>query len=679
MKKWMSGMLAGVIAIAAVPVWMSFESLGEKEAAASAKVAVASAKEVAPAADQSVLPKESDQPLPVVGSYEKLKKLLKDYEKGHGIQYGVAVKEAMEAVPAMEGAPVLKAKTAAAPTPDSSSYSSTNVQVQGVDEADIVKTDGTYLYQATPEEVRIIRAKPATSMELVSRLSFSGDEFSPQDMYIDEKRLIVIGQSHPKAVRDHIITNEKRFMHGHSNTMVQALIYDISDKHSPRLTRALEADGYYVSSRKIGSSFYLVTNKGIDWYALSNQSQEVPGPRYRDTAQGDDYKTIGYSAIRYFPEAIQPGYLIVAGANLDNPKQAASIHTYLGSGENVYASPNNLYVAVTQQEVESAGKAKKSLIAGGPVPIMKSETSLYRFSMKNGNLAYTGKGTVPGRMLNQFSLDEHNGYLRIATTTGDMWRTDENTSKNNLYVLDSQLQAIGKLEGIAPGERIYSVRFMGDRAYMVTFKQVDPLFVIDVKQPDSPKILGALKIPGYSDYLHPYDENHIIGFGKDAVADKETAFYQGMKLALFDVTDVSKPVEKFQTVIGDRGTDSELLYDHKALLFSKEKQLLAFPVSVHELTAEQKAEKDIRAYGSFSFQGAYVYGLNEQDGFVLRGTITHLNSDDMKKAGQDWYDSAKNVERIVYIGDTLYTISRDQVKANSLQTLTETNTLMLSK
>lgn len=208
---------------------------------------------------------------------------------------------------------------------------------------------------------------------------------------------------------------------------------------------------------------------------------------------------------------------------------------------------------------------------------------------------------------------------------------------------------------------------------------MDPLFVIDVKQPDSPKILGALKIPGYSDYLHPYDENHIIGFGKDAVADKETAFYQGMKLALFDVTDVSKPVEKFQTVIGDRGTDSELLYDHKALLFSKEKQLLAFPVSVHELTAEQKAEKDIRAYGSFSFQGAYVYRLNEQDGFVLRGTITHLNSDDMKKAGQDWYDSAKNVERIVYIGDTLYTISRDQVKANSLQTLTETNTLMLSK
>ncbi|MEJ8545331.1 beta-propeller domain-containing protein [Brevibacillus borstelensis] len=672
MKKWIGGLLASVLVLAAAPVWMGAGSMVGKETAVSAK-------EYAAAVNNTAATAEQDQSLPVVGSYEHLKKLLKDYEETNGLQYGVAEPALAEALQVRGGAPMVNAKTVNAPAADTPAYSSTNVQVQGVDEADVVKTDGTFLYQATTDEVRIIRARPASSMELVSRLTFASDEFTPQEMYVDEKRLVVIGQSHPKAVRDRIVANGKRFMPGHSNTMAQALIYDISDKRSPRLTRQLEADGYYVTSRKIGSSFYLVTNKTLDWYTLSHQSQEVPGPLYRDTALSEQYKTVDYSAIRYFPEAIQPNYLIVAGANLDDPKQAVSIHTYLGSGENVYASQKNLYVAVTQQEVAAAGKAEKSLVAPHPAPAMKSETSLYRFSMKDGSLAYTGKGTVPGRVLNQFSMDEHNGFFRIATTSGDMWRTDEGTSKNNLYVLDSQMKETGKLEGIAPGEKIYSVRFMGNRAYMVTFKQVDPLFVIDLERSDSPKVLGALKIPGYSDYLHPYDEHHVIGFGKDAAADKETAFYQGMKLALFDVTDVTRPIEKFHTVIGDRGTDSELLSNHKALLFSKEKELLAFPVSVYELTAEQKAAKDIRAYGSFAFQGAYVYRLSEQDGFVLRGTITHLNPDDLKKAGQDWYDSAKNVERIVYIGDTLYTLSRSQVKANDLQTLSETRTLLLSK
>jgi hypothetical protein len=201
---------------------------------------------------------------------------------------------------------------------------------------------------------------------------------------------------------------------------------------------------------------------------------------------------------------------------------------------------------------------------------------------------------------------------------------------------------------------------------MVTFKNVEPLFVIDFKDPRSPKILGALKIPGYSDYLHPYDENHIIGFGKDTEEYGNSAFIQGMKIAIFDVTDVTKPVEMFKEIIGDRGTDSELLRNHKALLFSKDKNLLAFPVSVMELNST-----DINRYGQFAFQGAYVYNIDLQRGFTLKGRITHLSDEDYLKAGNQYYGGDRNVQRILYIGDNLYTLSNGMIKANGMADLKE--------
>jgi inhibitor of cysteine peptidase len=217
---------------------------------------------------------------------------------------------------------------------------------------------------------------------------------------------------------------------------------------------------------------------------------------------------------------------------------------------------------------------------------------------------------------------------------------------------------------------------------MVTFKKVDPLFVIDLKNPSAPNLLGKLKIPGYSDYLHPYDENHIIGFGKDAVevlneSDPKastTAFYQGMKIALFDVTDVANPVEMFKESIGDRGTDSELLHNHKALLFSKEKGLLAFPVTV---TKRAVNSSNAMQYGQFDYQGMYVYNLSLEKGFQLRGRITHLSQEKLNKAGGGWYESNLNINRGLYIGDILYTISQGKLKANNLSTLQEVSQITL--
>jgi inhibitor of cysteine peptidase len=376
--------------------------------------------------------------------------------------------------------------------------------------------------------------------------------------------------------------------------------------------------------------------------------------------------------------------MVLAGINLDRIGEEAKITAYLGAGQNIYASQQNLYVAVTRYQPPEilpmteirggSAVAAKSVAA----PANSQNTVIYKFSLDNGNTTYISRGEVPGTLLNQFSMDEQGKHFRVATTKGDVWRNDENTSKNNVYVLDEMLNITGRVEDMAPGEKIYSVRFLGDRAYVVTFKTVDPLFVLDLKDPTRPRILGALKIPGYSDYLHPYDENHIIGFGKDTVEMKGNAYYQGMKMAMFDVSDVSHPKQMFVETIGDRGTDSELLRNHKALLFSREKNLLAFPVTVMEVKDDGTAGnggKDALAYGQFAFQGAYVYSIDMAKGFLLRGKITHLSEEDYLKAGNYNYDMSKNVERILYIKDMLYTLSQRMIRANGMSDLKEMGAL----
>ena len=274
-------------------------------------------------------------------------------------------------------------------------------------------------------------------------------------------------------------------------------------------------------------------------------------------------------------------------------------------------------------------------------------------------------------------MDENKDYFRIPTTKATNGRLMM-ISKNCLYVLDSMLSITGRIEDMAPGETIYSVRFMGDRAYVVTFKTVDPLFVIDLKNPKKPTVLGALKIPGYSDYLHPYDENHLIGFGKDTIEIKGQAYYLGMKVALFDVSDVSNPIQKFSEIIGDRGTDSELLSNHKALLFSREKNLLAFPVTLMEIKdSSVKAKQDSLQYGQFTFQGALVYHLDLENGFKQRGRITHLTEEECLKAGNSWYNSDKNVQRIIYIDNNLFTLSNEMIKVNAISDLMEKGSVLI--
>lgn len=661
-------------------------------------------KELANGVKQSfTVTSKAVEPLPTVGSSENLKKLLEKAMQQNDLLYGTkklrngAVSFSFDeaalqpAAAAAESGAAMKQETGSG----SQDYSKTNVQVQGVDEADIIKTDGRYLYQVNNNRIIIAEVYPADKMSLKSIIALGGENIIPAELYLDEKRLVVIGSSDvPIPMKDYkpqsILPGEYHPTY-HNNT-VKMLVYDITNKADIKKTREIELEGDYLSSRKIGSRLYLVSNRHLNYYGIYESKEMNDTPSYRDTAVKDSFISIAYDKIGYFPGSISPNYMIAAGVDLDRPAEGVNVSTYLGAGENIYASAENFYVAVTRYEPvvfnPDGPVVYDSAVMAKPAPKPSDrETEIYRFAMNGGKLDYTGKGQVPGSILNQFSMDESKGFFRIATTKGSLFGEGENISKNNMYVLDKELKICGSIEDIAPGEKIYSVRFMGDRAYMVTFRKVDPLFVIDLKDPRKPSILGALKIPGYSDYLHPYDENHIIGFGKDTIElanegwgkpGSTTAYYQGMKVALFDVSDVSHPKEKFKEIIGDRGTDSELLNNHKALLFSREKELLAFPVSVMEIEGGGKVtEGNMPAYGSFSFQGAYVYNLDLEQGFRLRAKITHLSDEDYKKAGEYWYDGSKNVKRIIYIGDTIYTISEDMIRANDLKDMKDKGMLLI--
>jgi uncharacterized secreted protein with C-terminal beta-propeller domain len=277
-------------------------------------------------------------------------------------------------------------------------------------------------------------------------------------------------------------------------------------------------------------------------------------------------------------------------------------------------------------------------------------------------------------------MDEYNGNFRIATTgygfsqvasTGAVWSSGQ--QQTNLYVLDSGLHIIGRLEGLSPGEAFYAARFMGDRAYLVTFQRMDPLFVIGLQDPHQPKVLGQLNIPGVSDYLQPYDETHLIGFGKSSInmTWENAALFQGLKLSLFDVIDPSHPIDTSDYLVGDRGSDSPALTDHKSVLFDKSLNLLVIPV---EITQAQPNPTSPWSYNPPVWQGAYVFNVTVQNGIAFRGGITHLPTGQLPS----WNNSGFFVTRALYIGSALYTISNNVVKVNSLLGLTELNSVSLA-
>ncbi|MCM3601468.1 beta-propeller domain-containing protein [Robertmurraya korlensis] len=527
--------------------------------------------------------------------------------------------------------------------------SSTNVQVQGIDEADIVKTDGEYIYQVVDGRVNIISAKSAEKMEHVASIQFQKN-FSPSQLFLDKGQLLIIGYSYSyenNAAEKKIAVDS---LYAPMNEMTRALVYDVKDPSRPTLEREISLEGYLSSARKIGSKVYLIANHFPQYWLLEDDDGVDLRPRYSDSVNKEEATSVSYDEIQYIPGSKEANYTTIAAFDLSLPTQEAKITTYLGSGGQLYMSKENLYLALTNWR--SSDEQREEAFT--------PNTMIYKFRVNQLDVTFQGNTEVVGTVLNQFSMDEHNGFFRVATTEGNSW-DESKPSKNHLIVFDKDLKQVGRLSDLAKGERIYSARFMGDRIYIVTFKETDPLFVIDASEPSNLTILGELKIPGFSNYLHPYDENHIIGFGYDTKlvtmeGEKEPRILtEGVKLSLFDISDVRNPKEKFTEIIGGRGTYSPLNYDHKALLYNTENGLFAFPINVYESVKGNEYEQ------KFIFQGAYVYNVSLDKGFSLKSKISHMK-------GKELYEEWENeIQRLVYIDEQLYALSHSKISSYSLE------------
>jgi uncharacterized secreted protein with C-terminal beta-propeller domain len=604
----------------------------------------------------------------------------------------------------------------------SADHSTTNVQVAGVDEPDFVKNDGRYIYVITGQTLAIVDAYPAASASIVSKTVI---EETPKDIFIDGNRLVlfVTGTEETdtsSSVDSAVPVSQMKAMpyyYRNSLPLTHAVFYDISDRAHPVVLKDYTIDGDYIDARLIGPDLYLVTREQVYTYDLDR----IAVPVLREGT-----KTVIAPDVYYFdnPER-QYAFTTISSFDITNAGEKEAKTFLVGSGNLLYVSENAMYI--TYQKYRSIiypMRAVPAIAPAGPVGVLKGSgaasgtsgtasggvavpapvfgqdfntmsesekqaiiadmknseqeslqkkeidqttTAIHKIAISNGAITYIARGDVSGSLKDQFAMDEHDNNLRVATTS-NVYTTRGSYEYNNVFVLDSGMKTIGSLTHIAEQEQIYATRFIGDRLYMVTYKRVDPFFVIDLSVPTAPKILGKLKIPGFSDYLHPYDATHIIGVGKETgTNDWGGVSTKGLKLALFDVSDVDHPTQIDKVEIGDSGTDSAALTDHKAFLFDKDKNLLVIPARVvkNAATVTDKygtARPDI-------WYGAYVFGVKPETGFTLRGTVEHGTGSDQYY----WYGSSQDeVKRSLYIGDVLYTLSSRKILANSLSDINTT-------
>jgi len=629
-------------------------------------------------------------------------------ESGYGVTDGP-----MRLAEGVIGAPVPVAQGAAKSSADFSGftgttdYSTTNVQVAGVDEPDFIKNDGRYIYIISGSRLVIVDAYPAQSAKILSETDI-GD--TVKEIFITGDRLVLFStgnsETPARTMSGSTGVMEKAAImppYYRSNPVTHAIVYDISDRKNPDAIKDYTIDGDYVDARMIRGMVYMLTRENVYSY------DDIVTPTVRESG-----RVIARPDVYYF-ENPERSYTFTTVTALDAATGTErDAKTFLiGSGNTLYVSQDAMYVSyqkwhpvyrtytdgpqiavaadkagvssgslasapILYEEFNKLGETEKQEViaamkSGEQESIRKREydqttTVIHKIAIGNGNIGYVAQGEVPGYVRNQFAMDEYDGNLRVATTS-NVWTNRGQFEYNNVFVLDSGMKTIGSLTHIAEQEKIYSTRFIGNRLYMVTFKRIDPFFVIDLSSPAHPKILGKLKIPGYSDYLHPYDSTHIIGVGKEtATNDWGGVSTRGVKLALFDVTDVEKPKQIDKVEIGESGTDSAALSDHKAFLFDKGKNLLVIPI--RQVTTAPVVQRPGDYYNQQRvWYGAYVFGVAPDTGFVLRGTVEHGTA----SGGYYWYGSSANeVKRSLYIENTLYTVSSAKIIANSLANINTT-------
>jgi uncharacterized secreted protein with C-terminal beta-propeller domain len=586
--------------------------------------------------------------------------------------------------------PTAIADTAAAPV----SHSDTNIQVAGVDESDSVKVaDDGYIYQIHNNQIRVIKGFPIVELSETATIKFADENFYPTGIYVQNGKLVVLGSTWKMLNTPQVqpVVSSKMAMpiggiwwggYIPQTSQTRAFIFDMSDHANPKSVRDVAIDGDYLDSRRIGDVLYFVARTYPRYYMMGSNVRNAflmktteMLPTIIDTKKGKTAtRTMSVTDLSYLPDFVEPDYVVVASLNLQNPDKALTTKAYLGAGELVYSSLNNLYLSASKYNFDNS--------TADAIPQDIVSTQIYKFNIDKGAVNFAAVGQVPGTALNRFSMDEHGDYFRIATTTQN-WANGTNTSTNALFVLDKTMQTVGELENLAKGERIYSTRFMGNRCYIVTFKQVDPLFAIDLSVPEKPFVAGELKIPGYSEYLHPYDENHLIGFGHDATTYNygygDVSIPLGLKMALFDVSDMNSPKELYSVKIGDKGTNTPLTYDAKALYWDAEKKLFGFPVDLHELPKGSDSANP-SVYGNSVWQGAYIYEVTPEKGFNLKVKLSQIPADVSPvkyEYGSYWDFDATNlfVDRILRIENNLYTLSNNQLNIYNLENFNKIESL----
>lgn len=547
-------------------------------------------------------------------------------------------------------------------------YSTTNIQVENVDEADIVKTDGDYIYSISEDNVIITDAKDPKQPKVVATIQSEDDDI-PEDIILYKDKLVVISTKGNQT--------QRYYYNNRMNTVVK--IYNITSREKPVLTKSYEMYEPYYTSRCIDNVLYVISSGN-----LRKEDDEIVVGYNEDNME----KEMSIDKIKYLKDVKTTKQTLISTVDLNNETADIKLDSYLMNISNAYVSENAIYLL--NQKYNNDSKIPIKLLFGfkGVFGLedyyeMDSEsgyyTEIYKFDIKE-NVEYKAKTKVKGKTINQYSLDEKDNHLRIALYDNDGSR---------VAIFDEDLKQIGISDNVAKGEKMYSSRFIGDKVYFVTYKTIDPLFVMDLSNEAKPKVLGKLKIPGYSTYLHPYDENHIIGIGMETkeIINRNsngkvistTAKVVGMKMALFDVSNVNSPVQISSVVIGDSRTTSAILTNPKALLFSKEKSLIAIPVNNYsqdfEVTSSNNYETMINNYTKYSkpynAEGYFVYNINVQDGFKLKGVITH------EKTNATYYYSNSKLLRGLYIDNNLYTVSETMIKVNELDSLKAVGELKL--
>ncbi|MGN1316830.1 MAG: beta-propeller domain-containing protein [Acutalibacteraceae bacterium] len=570
---------------------------------------------------------------------------------------------------------------------DDVSHGETNEQVKGVSEADIIKNDGKYLYIVNPDNadwdeyyealseydvyingtqattvkaaeddaektesgekakafpklkyncrISVVEPNEKGEMKEISKIEIAKPQrediyyMSVCEMYVENDRLVAVLECQVCTEEsDNGVIYGSRYFGGYEY-ITMAVAYDISDRKNPVEEWRVFQDGSYISSRLIGDELVLLSNYYVDITEDEEKVRENCIPE--NSCDGKEFSRVSVNDICIMDKIYDTSYLVASVLDTDD-ENTLKTEAVLGAGENVYCTTKTLYATSTDYDWENERMAEVFDLSSTP------KTQIYKFDIRDYDIKYLKNAAVDGSALNQFSMDEYNGYLRIATTSGN-WG---DSLVNQVYILDENLETVGLLKNIAKGETIESVRFTGNTAYVVTFVQTDPLFVIDLTDVTAPKILGELKLPGYSAYLHPVGDGLVMGVGLDGT---ESGTNGGMKVSLFDVSDPTKPTEcgKY-TISGYDGdgsgiyVESEAYYNHKALCWDEEKGIMYIPYSKWEYrwsytdeddysksTAGIVALKVNKAEKSLSVAGEYIANSAESEAPEDFSRATYIN------------------------------------------------------